>query len=774
MKTLLVSNLSTKLSLDGQSVWAPPVMQFGESLTIAQRYLQDVAGDQVEPALSITGVRASIGALDARPLSGTWALQVGAGASTGANTIDAVPYDVAPASLAAKINAKSGITDAYGAASVTTDAGSWVIVFGSGAAEVPMTLRSNRLRPISFGRISAYVVDGSWVHEIRLIQTPVASTSSGERILPPEPSITLVQDGGGDGTVTWNEIQDLYVPPDFRATFVIHWGETARTAELSLSDNADTIQAALEEMIGAGNITVTNPRDFHFALTFGGTLKGTNQPLMTIEALNPPPGDFTFTLVLDSASLAVALRLSPTKSITLPLEARITSTEQGEQVSLATGITIQAPLNWPELEALNPQDFIQPASPKDYIPFSNDTIITGHQFYPQAVGDGVATSFVLTHNLGTDLYVVFVRENVAGGRQLVQGTDFTVVDTNTNSATVASLTGAPASDAWLVIVVSAQTVAAFADGLTIEIGQVTGLEALLAAIGTQLSTIIAQLPTTPAGTATSGSGGIAIVLPSFTKVLPGTLQADGTVKPLGGLLPAIHAASVTSYTTGDLPTVAAASGSVYQNNSGAAILLPGGYGAKTSTLPVSGFFGSDGRRLYPLSQSGTSTSYFPADFELELFMFEVNAEMLRAGTTLTVSFGLALSLLQAITRAQWVLVIESAAITSDSSPATTAPNLGSIDWTTATPMLSQRIIVGPVEVDHSFGVQILRAADGSLTANKTLYGLTNAAAQCPATADFALRARLINFDTEDSITQPKGALKLTFGTGTAPATANIT
>lgn len=780
MKTLLVTNLSTKTAADGDSAWAPPTMQFGESMTIAQRFAQNVAGQQVEPTLTITGVRAAIGVVDQRPASGMWALQVGAGASSSANTIDAVPYNVVPADLAAKINAKSGITGAYGAATVVMDSGSYVLCFGSGSVEVPMTLRSNRLRPISFGRISAYQVDASWVHEIRLIQTPLAATSTGARILPPPPAITLVQDGGGDGKITWNEIQDLYVPPDFRGTFVIHWGETARTSELSIADTADTIQAALVAIIGAGNITVTNPQDFHFRMTFGGTLKGTNQPLMTVGALNPPPGDFTFTLALDSAALAVALRSSSTGQISAPLEVRITTAEYGEQVCFAAQIPIESPLQWPELEALNPLDFIQPASPKDYVAFSNDTIITGHQFYPRAVGDGVATSFVLTHALATDLYFVVVRENVAGGRQLVEGkigdtnADFAVVDTNDNSATVAALNGVvPASNAWLVIVVSAQDVAAFADGLTVTIGQVTGLQTELDAIGAQLTTIIAQIATTPLGIASPGSGGIAIVLPSFTRVMPGTLQADGTVKPLGGLLPAIHDASTTSYTTGALPTPAAASGSVYQNNSGAALVLAGGYGSKTSSLPNGGFFGSDGRRLYPLSRSGSSTSYFPTDFEPELFMFEVNAQMLRAGTTLTVNFGLALTLLQALTRVQWVLVIESAAIVSDTSPATTAPNLGAINWTTATPMLTQRIIIGPAEVDHAFGIQVVRAAGGSLTANKTIYGLTNAADQCPASADFAIRARLINFDTEDSIVQPRGALKLTLGTSNAPATANI-
>ena len=154
---------------------------------------------------------------------------------------------------------------------------------------------------------------------------------------------------------------------------------------------------------------------------------------------------------------------------------------------------IARPLLWPDLATLPVTDYLRPPSPKDYVPFSTSTVITGQQYFPAVLGDGAATAFVIDHGLATEAVYVFVRENVDGGRQLVDGTDFAVHITNANSVTVTALTGAPALHAWAAIVMSAQTVAAFAAGLTVTVGQVTGLQTQLDAIGTQVATVLALL-----------------------------------------------------------------------------------------------------------------------------------------------------------------------------------------------------------------------------------------------------------------------------------------
>ncbi len=98
--------------------------------------------------------------------------------------------------------------------------------------------------------------------------------------------------------------------------------------------------------------------------------------------------------------------------------------------------------------------------------------------------------------------------------------------------------------------------------------------------------------------------------------------------------------------------------------------------------------------------------------------------------------------------------------------APTATNLQDIVWN-ATPMLSQRLILSGVNVVHHFGVAIVRAADGSITGNQLLYAAWLAAAAAPGSANFALRARLIQFDTENSIVNAKGTVSYRLSSATA-------
>lgn len=758
MKTLLSANLSEKTVLLGDSAWAPPVFSFGEDLTLALRFLQDVGGDTVEPALDLRNFQAALGVTDARPESGEFALQIGPGAQTAANTTDALPYNCAPAALAAAINARPAVVAAYGSASARFEDGSWRLVFGTGGAQVPLTVVNNALWPVSFGRVGAYPVNAVWQHELRLLQAPLAFTDAQARVLPAPPTVTRVQAGGGEAGFSWNEVQSLYVPPDFRGTYTLRWGAYARTQELSVSDSADTIQAALIAAIGAPNVTVTNPQAFTARIEFVRDLAGTAQGLLAVEALNPPAGDVTFTLSFTRAELFAYLRRRETA--TLPLEVWLWTAEDDgtvtKQLAFSVPVTIRRPVVWPELALVPATDYLRPLSPKDYVPYSAESVLTGQQFFRAELGDGAAGSFTIAHGLATSYVWVWVRENASNGRQLVDGTDFTVRIVDANSVTVEALTGSPAANAWLATVVSAQTVGAFAAGLTVTIGQVTGLATELAAIGSTVAAIQALLPTTPAGTgAAGGSTLLTITIPELQEVFPGKSVAGAVPQPLGGLLPAIHQA-VPGSITGALPPVSSSSG-VFTNNTGAALLLPGGYGTKSSSLPAGGFAGCDGRRWYPLTRAGTTNSYFPRDFERELFFVEVSAQMLRAGTTLDLSAQLSLQLLQALTRAQYLLVVEHATVPSQATPATTAANLADLVWNPV-PLLTQRIILGPVAVMHTFGVQLVRGASGLLAANKVLYGLTTAADSVPASADVALRARLIDFDTENSVPGPRGAV----------------
>ena len=165
---------------------------------------------------------------------------------------------------------------------------------------------------------------------------------------------------------------------------------------------------------------------------------------------------------------------------------------------------------------------------------------------------------------------------------------------------------------------------------------------------------------------------------------------------------------------------------------------------------------SDGRILFPATREGTTTSYFPTPFERELFMFFINDKMLRVNRTLELQFAVEFQLFHANSRAEWALVIELGTAPADTSPSTPSPdNLQNIAWTAA-PALSQRIILTPLKSKHPFGLRVVRKA-GGITCDKMSYGVWEGNnANAPAGANFAVRARLIHFDTENAVAAPRG------------------
>ena len=102
------------------------------------------------------------------------------------------------------------------------------------------------------------------------------------------------------------------------------------------------------------------------------------------------------------------------------------------------------------------------------------------------------------------------------------------------------------------------------------------------------------------------------------------------------------------------------------------------------------------------------------------------------------------------------------------APSPVGLNLQNVVWATATPILSQGLILDAVSITHNFGAQIaVNAAGTVLTAQRNLYGVWTGGAPAPATANFALRARLIQFDTEDAVARPKGVVSYAVPDGKA-------
>lgn len=776
MKQLLTIDLTSRTALNGGSSWTPPTIAFGESLTLALRFQQQVDGNTVEPTLDVRALRASVGNIDARPAGGKFSIKIGSAAQSAANTTAQLPSNVTAADLAAAINGLSGNT--YGTVQVAAVNGSYLMAFGTGAVQVPITVVNNILYPVSVGRVSAWQVNSQWVHELRLTQTPVAFSDSSARVVPNPPTITEVQAGGSNDDVTWNEIQALYVPPDFRGNYQLKMGYS-RTSLLSSSDGPDQIQSALAAL-GDG-FAVTNPLPFTANIEFINTFAGSAQSLLEVVASNAPPGDLTFSLDFTSSELQAMLRGNA--SVTLPFELRLSIADENnvvtEIVAFSTSVSVTRPVWFDDLATVPAIDWLQPPSPKDYVPFDPSQVITGQQFFQAVIGNGSATSFTIAHGLNTEAVFVFARENADGGRQLVQGVDFSVVINSANQVTVTALTGAPASNAWAAFVMSAQTVAAFASGLSVTIAQVTGLQTQLDSLGGSVSSILSLLPTVTPASPTGSTGttdAIDVTIPDTALLFPGRNlpavqggKVDPATLPRPAILPpAIHEATVNALTI-PLPAVSDSGqpGNVFQNQSGSPVFIPQGMGHKGTYLAANGYAADDGRIWYPVNRAGSTNSYFPADMEQELFMFEINDQMLRAATTFTLDFKLALQMFNGTSRAQYMLVVEWGDVPSDSSPSPTSTNLQNVVWN-ATPMLSQRLIFSGVQMTHHFGVSVVRDATGAtLTGNKLLYAWWYAADSTPDSANFAIRARLINFDTENSITDARGTILASLSSGTA-------
>ncbi len=766
MKQTVTVNLTTRTAND----WTPPQLTFGESLTLALRLNKNFEGEEVEANINVTSVRASVGRKDARPEGGKCSLKIGAGASTSLNTTDPFEFNSLATSLRDLINAVDS-AGAYGEVRVVWADDSWLLFFGDQTEQVPLTVVDNGLWPSSYGHVHAWLVDGKWVHELRLIQLPVALTNSFDVVLPPAPEITRIQAGGTDGTFIWNEIQELYVPAEFRGAYLLRLG-TGKTTLLSREDDIASIEAALQSL-GAGNFKVSLPLSNRPNIEFIGDYAGLAQDLLIAQVEQSPVGDVTFTIDFDLQPLWKLLKQTG-GPVTLPMEVKILGTDENDFATklnvFTLDVTIAPPVSFPEIEEVPTLDLLRPYSPKTYVPFGAANELVGNKYYGALLGDGVIEEFVIATGLNAETVYVFGRENVSGGRQLINGTDFTVTIDNDNQVTVTSLTGPPDEDGWAFIIFSAHPLPVWAADLTVTVPQVIAgggypsLPDFMDQITDRVVALEAILPSTGPGAAASSTVGLVTVIPEISEVLfyrgknlDDLFTEDGVDAKLLNprqappLLPAVHDGTLTDPMPDPLP--AAAAGTVWV--AGARTLIPGFRGIASAYVEDDGFVASDGRSLYVASRDGATNSYYPAAFERTLYAMAINDKMLAVNRTLQIDWGVQLQLIHANCKAQWVMALQLGTFSAESSPPTLGLNLENVTW--AAPVFSQPIVLSPLAQSHFFGVRIKREV-ASLLLDQQLYGVwggNNDAA--PASANFAIRARLERFDTEN-VTTPEGYL----------------
>jgi hypothetical protein len=125
-----------------------------------------------------------------------------------------------------------------------------------------------------------------------------------------------------------------------------------------------------------------------------------------------------------------------------------------------------------------------------------------------------------------------------------------------------------------------------------------------------------------------------------------------------------------------------------------------------------------------------------------------NGDVILLSTTGTLPGGLATATLY--------VVRDATTDTFKLAPVTTAQNLKNVIWDTDQPIVRRQIDLMSGFAKHQLGATITRSS-GGITANAVLYNrILNADAGAPKAANFGLRWRLIDFDTENSIPDARG------------------
>jgi hypothetical protein len=120
-----------------------------------------------------------------------------------------------------------------------------------------------------------------------------------------------------------------------------------------------------------------------------------------------------------------------------------------------------------------------------------------------------------------------------------------------------------------------------------------------------------------------------------------------------------------------------------------------------------------------------------------------------------------LAVLKSNTNCQWTVAIELGTAPQDTAPGSPGINLQNVVWSPE-PVLEQRLILTPVPCTHTFGIRVKRFLSGvadTLSLDRLLYGSAEGGT-APASANFAVRARLLRFDTENNQSDPRGFVAL--------------
>jgi hypothetical protein len=409
---LLYANITTKnLSRkDDSSSFAWPEETAGETLLIKLRLVQELRGQVTSAQRTVHSAKAHIGNPMAWPEDGTYQLYIGSETpAAGVNVTADIAYDATAAEVKAAIDA---LTDATLAAYLPTDSvrdrnGALAVVYKDASVVVPMACADNELWPVSFVNISASEWDAGYVHTIDLAQTAVAATSSFTTIVASAPTVTELQAGGETAGVLVNEIQKLFIPPEYSPGAIQLKRGFSTTAVLGLPTSADKVSDALNEMAESGEeFIVSSTRDGLY-IEFAGDMAGTDWALLEVVEFDPPPADIKMVLATNTAEMRSLIRnLDSDGKVEVPLEIALELEDEQtagvyHPIKFRSDLEFVPPVLDDERNTSAAIEWNQPLSRVDALAHSPDSVMVGHRSHRELIGDGAATSFAINHNLGT-------------------------------------------------------------------------------------------------------------------------------------------------------------------------------------------------------------------------------------------------------------------------------------------------------------------------------------------------------------------------------------
>lgn len=778
MQLVLYADLNKKTlteTASGGSGFTFPAITQGDKLRIGLRFLSSVNGSSSEVTKNLVSIRASIGAYDSRPESGHFVLRKGNGPYVeGENQTPAIAFNATSRAVQSAL-AEIGL----GGVTVVNTDGSWIIsnegqrITGLAGTSVSGLVES--LKPLSFVRVREMRFNDAYHYDIRLIQSPLASTVDFVPILPDMPEVKRVQEGGEDAFTKWPEIQSLKVLPSFRGTYVLKRGYK-RTDELSIEDGPDQIKAAIVKLADeGGDFEVTNPRNNFAHITFKGSMEGVSQELIEVTVTSNDVGDPTLTLDTNTIEVAEALRSAPDVKSFLEIEATFEEADETlTTMSLCKmPITIERELNWEGLEAASNVDWLRPPIGETYVPFTRDQVIFGSQHYSLTLSssdyDAQEGCYKVSHNLGTTDLHVSVFDQLDGGK-LIYPEDVFHESDDVLSVKFANLA---TDNQFRVVITTAGPKSAFVNH-THTIAQINGLGFLLEDLGERVEALETYIPNANVSSSSKVQGVAAWTLPSFFEIFPlrtqpvleaggGGEQGVASIIPSslprgGGLLPAKYLqGAVTVANT--LPTAPSLSAVYQYTDTSKELSIPGYLGRKLKKVKAPAFYAWDGRGFYQVEKVNSGESvYYPSDFTRELFRVPVNDRQLRTGNQFILDLGIVAAVFKSSTPVHWGIVIDIGIPTkSPSNPS----NLD--DVTFLAPSLDYSFLLTEVASTHTFGIKIARTIanlQDSFIVEKKLYGGYETTTTVLTSPNFIVRGRLARFDTGNNETDPRGLVAI--------------